>query len=230
MITVATPPAPPCSQCQTTEGPIGKDGQHTRYRGYLWELPGVVCGDCRLKAMRQSRIPDAPPEKPPVPPCADCKTQEGSRNKYGACIRYRAEPFGFLGMLCATCYARAVRGRHAIAQGYEPGRVGRRPKVPPLGKPLPPAPKPMPAPQTAPTRREKRISQAVIARRARVIRDEHEARGDKPREGLTAAEKQQQKWAALAQTARAEVVASRHAVGAGQAAWPALDQTRSSLH
>jgi len=45
--------SPPCSVCGTRQGSKRQNGQHVRYLGERFGLPGVLCATCRAREVRR---------------------------------------------------------------------------------------------------------------------------------------------------------------------------------
>lgn len=144
---------------------------------------------------------DATPK--PVAACAVCRTTEGSKRSNGQYVRYRGERFGLPGEVCSSCRARLKRHQSAIAAGYEPGVVGRRPKpkrtvvreatvgvIPTVADDI-------------------RITPEEVAENLQAVREQAERAGRRPRVGLTEVEIRQQHAAIRAAADRRIVAEAR---------------------
>lgn len=140
---------------------------------------------------------------PATAPCVGCGTTTGSKRAGGQYVRYRGERFGLSGLLCATCRARAVRHQKASALGFEPGRVGRRPR---RDRPatVPPPPKARPV-----SRSDTVLTPEQVAANLQAVREQRRRDGRAPQTGVSLLELRQRRWAELAAAERRLAVASR---------------------
>ncbi|SIN70455.1 hypothetical protein SAMN05444166_0265 [Singulisphaera sp. GP187] len=148
------------------------------------------------------------PVTPTAAPCVCCGTTEGSKRSDGPqYVRYRGERFGRAGMLCATCRAREIRHQRALALGFEPGKVGRRPSgaVPSRNRRRAGGPRD----EAADASTRAALSPEQVAENLRAVREEGERNGRRPSAGTSLSELRQQRWADLAASDRRLVVEAR---------------------